>query len=404
DQIAARLREVKDENGQHEFDVMMVPKISLYVAKKIFESLGEMFTQAQQIQNWLNESARRIAKSMPEAALKSWKRMILESKESQTKLRSALRDAKENSRVLDNETILEIRPDLGPGAQRRKRLNILATKPMTTVVWTTPLGLTVVQPYRKLVKRNVATTLQSIVVSDSNMPSPVNSQKQKTAFPPNYVHSLDASHMTLSAIECKKAGLVFASVHDSYWTHACDVDKMNDIIRDQFVKLHQRPIMADLKAEFEDRYKDHLMPVVGWEYVSKDNFVNGGKVKLNKARVTKKAERDQQEKLVEMELAMRHLEACGESEGEANGEQMGEAQATVQAFQTRAKAATAETERAQRVANSLTASMEAVDLRSLQLIDPKLDLPGALRQVDHIFYTLSVNQKEHAEQAAELRN
>ncbi|KAJ2581683.1 DNA-directed RNA polymerase, partial [Coemansia sp. RSA 1836] len=200
DQIAARLREVKDENGQHEFDVMMVPKISLYVAKKIFESLGEMFTQAQQIQNWLNESARRIAKSMPEAALKSWKRMILESKESQTKLRSALRDAKENSRVLDNETILEIRPDLGPGAQRRKRLNILATKPMTTVVWTTPLGLTVVQPYRKLVKRNVATTLQSIVVSDSNMPSPVNSQKQKTAFPPNYVHSLDASHMTLSAI------------------------------------------------------------------------------------------------------------------------------------------------------------------------------------------------------------
>ncbi|KAJ2795121.1 DNA-directed RNA polymerase, partial [Coemansia furcata] len=133
EQIAARLREIKDENGQHEFDVVVVSKIALYVAKKIFESLGEMFTQAQQIQNWLNESARRIAKSMPESALESWKRMILESKESQTKFRSALRDAKENSRVLDNETILEIRPDLGPGAQRRKRLDALATKPMTTV-------------------------------------------------------------------------------------------------------------------------------------------------------------------------------------------------------------------------------------------------------------------------------
>ncbi|KAJ2415125.1 DNA-directed RNA polymerase [Coemansia sp. RSA 2530] len=395
EQIGARLREVKDENGQHVFDLVAVSRTALYVAKKIFESLGEMFTQAQQIQNWLNESARRIAKSMPEPALESWKRMILDAKESQAKFRSALRDAKDNSRVLDNETILEIRPDLGPGAQRRKRLNALATKPMTTVVWTTPLGLTVVQPYRKLSKRCVATSLQSIAVNDVNMPSPVNSQKQKTAFPPNYVHSLDASHMTLSAIECKKAGLVFASVHDSYWTHACDVDRMNDIIRDQFVQLHRRPIMADLKAEFEDRYKDHLMPVVGWEYVAKSNFVDGGKLKLNKARVTKKTERAQKEKDVEMELALRHLEACGEAEAEGD--------AAVLEHRERKQAAAVEDERIQRAAEDLSASLEVLNLREVTLIDPKADLAGALRQVDHIFYTLSVNQKEHAERVAELR-
>ncbi|ORX70146.1 DNA/RNA polymerase, partial [Linderina pennispora] len=209
EQIAARLREVKDEHGQHAFDVLKVSKLAMYVAKKIFESLGEMFTQAQQIQNWLNESARRIAKSMPASALAAWRSM-----------------------------------------------------PMTTVVWTTPLGLTVVQPYRRLVTRNVATSLQHIAVQDANMPAPVNSQKQKTAFPPNFVHSLDASHMILSAIECKKADLVFASVHDSYWTHACDVDKMNMILRDQFVQLHTRDIMGSLKSEFEERYKDNKMPVV----------------------------------------------------------------------------------------------------------------------------------------------
>ncbi|KAJ2763909.1 DNA-directed RNA polymerase, partial [Coemansia linderi] len=267
--------------------------------------------------------------------------------------------------------------------------------PMTTVVWTTPLGLTVVQPYRKLSKRCVATSLQSIAVNDVNMPSPVNSQKQKTAFPPNYVHSLDASHMTLSAIECKKAGLVFASVHDSYWTHACDVDRMNDIIRDQFVQLHRRPIMADLKAEFEDRYKDHLMPVVGWEYVAKSNFVDGGKLKLNKARVTKKTERAQKEKDVEMELALRHLEACGEAEAEGD--------AAVLEHRERKQAAAVEDERIQRAAEDLSASLEVLNLREVTLIDPKADLAGALRQVDHIFYTLSVNQKEHAERVAELR-
>ncbi|KAJ2469616.1 DNA-directed RNA polymerase [Coemansia sp. RSA 2322] len=381
EQIAARLRELKDENGQSVFDIMIVSKLSMYVAKKIFESLGEMFTQAQQIQNWLNESARRIAKSMPAAALESWKRMLLESKESQEKLKTAMREAKVNERVLDNETILEIRPDLGPGAQRRKRLNSLATKPMTTVVWTTPLGLTVVQPYRKMTKRNVVTNLQSITVRDANMPSPVNSQKQKTAFPPNYVHSLDASHMTLSAIECKKAGLVFASVHDSYWTHACDVDTMNNIIRDQFVKLHQRPIMADLKAEFEDRYKDHMMPVICWEYVSKDKFLDGGKIRPKKARVTKKTEREEQEKLIEIELARQHLEACGESSDDV-----------VEAA-----------ENAQEVAANLAASMKLIDLNTVELVDPRLDLPEALRQSDHISYTLSVNRKEYAQKLAKLR-
>ncbi|KAJ1813941.1 DNA-directed RNA polymerase, partial [Coemansia sp. RSA 2598] len=268
EQISARLREIKDEHGNHELELVEIPKLSLYVAKKIFDSLGEIFTQAQEIQNWLNEAARRIAKSMPASALAAWKRMLMESKESSKKLREAISEAKKSETSLDSNKIMELNPNLGPGSQRRKRLNNLATKPMNTVVWTTPLGLTVVQPYRKYAVRNVTTPLQQISVRDANMPSPVNSQKQKTAFPPNFVHSLDASHMILSAIECKVAGLVFASVHDSYWTHACDIDKMNAILRDQFIKLHERPIMEDLKAEFESRYANHMMPTVQWEYVT----------------------------------------------------------------------------------------------------------------------------------------
>lgn len=34
--------------------------------------------------------------------------------------------------------------------------------------------------------------------------------RQKTAFPPNFVHSLDGSHMMMTAVACKKAGLNFA--------------------------------------------------------------------------------------------------------------------------------------------------------------------------------------------------
>lgn len=32
--------------------------------------------------------------------------------------------------------------------------------------------------------------------------------------------------------------MTFAAVHDSYWTHACDVDEMGVLLRDAFVRLH----------------------------------------------------------------------------------------------------------------------------------------------------------------------
>jgi len=44
-------------------------------------------------------------------------------------------------------------------------------------------------------------------------------------------------------------GLAFASVHDSYWTHACDVDKMSEIIRDTFIALHSSDILGKLAKE-----------------------------------------------------------------------------------------------------------------------------------------------------------
>ncbi|THF94677.1 hypothetical protein TEA_015539 [Camellia sinensis var. sinensis] len=96
------------------------------------------------------------------------------------------------------------------------------------VRWTTPLGLPVVQPYRKLGRHLVMV------------------KRQRTAFPPNFVHSLDGSHMMMTAVACKEAGLNFAGVHDSYWTHACDVDQMNRILREKFVELYEAPILENM--------------------------------------------------------------------------------------------------------------------------------------------------------------
>lgn len=49
----------------------------------------------------------------------------------------------------------------------------------------------------------------------------------------------------MTAIECHNHGLQFASVHDSYWTYACDVDILNRLLREQFVKLYTQPILEN---------------------------------------------------------------------------------------------------------------------------------------------------------------
>jgi DNA-directed RNA polymerase len=121
------------------------------------------------------------------------------------------------------------------------------------VKWRTPLGLPVVQPYVKTMNRKVNTLLQRfhVRVDASTDPSTkVEGRKQKSAFPPNYIHSLDSSHMMMTALEMHKRGLVFAGVHDSFWTHAGSVSEMGDVLRDQFVELHSQPLLEQLYYSF----------------------------------------------------------------------------------------------------------------------------------------------------------
>ncbi|KAG2710877.1 hypothetical protein I3760_04G049900 [Carya illinoinensis] len=114
-----------------------------------------------------------------------------------------------------------------------------------TVRWTTPLGLPVVQPYRNLQRHLIKTSLQVLTLQRET--EKVMVKRQRTAFPPNFVHSLDGSHMMMTAIACKRAGLNFAGVHDSYWTHACDVDEMSSILREKFVELYETPILENVR-------------------------------------------------------------------------------------------------------------------------------------------------------------
>ncbi|KAI0340467.1 DNA/RNA polymerase [Trametopsis cervina] len=214
EQIENRLKERSDIPEEQAW------RAASYLARKVLICIADLFNGAKGIQLWLNTAARLITKSIPP------------------------------DRV---EVALA-----GPAKDKVKRLR---KEQMTSVIWTTPLGLPIVQPYRAVKRKQIMTALQTVFISDPNTPASVNSTKQAAAFPPNFIHSLDATHMMMTALECRSRNMTFASVHDSYWTHACDVDEMSTIIRDTFIALHSSDILSKLDAEFRMRYKDFKIPM-----------------------------------------------------------------------------------------------------------------------------------------------
>ncbi|CAE7469482.1 RPOT2 [Symbiodinium sp. CCMP2592] len=119
--------------------------------------------------------------------------------------------------------------------------------------WISPVGLNCVQPYRDAQKTVVRSKRQTVTLKTGDAPT-INKMRQRMGYPPNFIHSLDASHMMMVAESCQREGITFAAVHDSFWTHACDTAKLNALTRDAFVELHRKPILAEL---YEDM-KVHL--------------------------------------------------------------------------------------------------------------------------------------------------
>ena len=200
-----------------------------YVAKKIFKSLSTMFNGAHDIQYWLTECAARISDSI-----------------SAEQVDYIEREAK--GEKFPNQFKLK--------HLRGRKDDLLSFK--SSVIWTTPLKMPVVQPYRKASTRRIDTNLQSITIMHRTDADPIHKVKQLQAFPPNFIHSLDATHMFLTALKCHEVGLTFAAIHDSFWTHAGDVKTMNRIIRDAFIRMHSEDIVGRLAAEFNARYKGYM--------------------------------------------------------------------------------------------------------------------------------------------------
>lgn len=121
--------------------------------------------------------------------------------------------------------------------------------------WNTDDGFCVEQPYRSLSKATVRTCVQNVTLVASNDDLPISKKKQVSAFPANFIHSLDATHERAVARKCREVGIPFAQVHDSFWTTPVCVETLDKIIREEFVKLHQENVLERLRQQLQHSYQ-----------------------------------------------------------------------------------------------------------------------------------------------------
>lgn len=117
----------------------------------------------------------------------------------------------------------------------------VASKHGVPLAWTTPSGFPVFQSYMDTTSRRVKTRLQGSLVflSLSEDTDKIDAGRQALAVSPNAVHSLDAAAMMLTIAMALDNGVTsFAMIHDSYGTHAADMDMLAACLREAFVDMY----------------------------------------------------------------------------------------------------------------------------------------------------------------------
>lgn len=134
--------------------------------------------------------------------------------------------------------------------------------------WTAPSGMLVSQDYRTF-KGQVFNSfvtgkrVQMILSIDSKE---IDKRRMAAGISPNFVHAADASHMMGTVVRCKAAGVWhFAMIHDSFGTHAGNIDVLAEELRGAFVDQYTPDVLGAFRKELVAQLPEALaakLPVV----------------------------------------------------------------------------------------------------------------------------------------------
>jgi DNA-directed RNA polymerase len=125
-----------------------------------------------------------------------------------------------------------------------------ANKEEMLLRWTTPSGFVVEHPYYDAPFARVTCLSAEIRLRVFDPDAKVMEHRQRNALPPNFVHSMDASHLMRVVCAGTQRGIhSWMMIHDSFGSHACDMDLLSLVTREEFVALYSADVLEEFRQQ-----------------------------------------------------------------------------------------------------------------------------------------------------------
>ncbi len=160
-----------------------------------------------------------------------------------TELARAIQAGLAQSLILPNE-----------GKEYLKTVSEIASNLDKDIVYTVPSGFKVVHSYAKPVKRRSFAALfnSKELMFSTHSSNEVDLKAVSQAISPNWIHSLDASHLFCTVYRAIEEGITqFSLVHDSYGCPAPDVDTLRRLTREEFYAMHKENQLQRFREDVE---------------------------------------------------------------------------------------------------------------------------------------------------------
>lgn len=137
----------------------------------------------------------------------------------------------------------------------------VAAKANLPLWWTTPMGLPILQEYKKMKGKRIDVhwSGQRLQLTLKVEEHSIDARSQANGVAPNFVHSLDAAHLQAVAYSGRRNGLHhLAMIHDSFAAHATDTDRLSEILRETFVEQYSGDVLGDFYEELKEQLGEEL--------------------------------------------------------------------------------------------------------------------------------------------------
>lgn len=142
-----------------------------------------------------------------------------------------------------------------------KEVTKVMAKANKVFTWTVPSGFKVRQAYYKSTTKKIDTYWGSTRyrLSIEKPTKEMNHKKVTAGQAPNYIHSMDGSHLVDTVCYCSDEGVLdFALIHDSFGTHAGNTHILAKGLRVTFVNMYSYDNLEKFKDEIIDQLPEEL--------------------------------------------------------------------------------------------------------------------------------------------------